>query len=298
MGSRLDAAKSAINAAAKSVLDQNSQNDVATRIKLIAFSTKVVSDSGWYTDYSSFSTAVNNMSAEGGTNWQDALARAQADASGLGGNTYVIFVADGLPSFRKDKYGASRYDRNDGYNSYYGVWGNGSTDSHSRNFNAANDVASQMAKSGITIYSINAFGEATTMQNLPGDYYAANDQGQLNDALSKIVKQITNARSYKNVTITDTLSGDMVSDTASDGSIDANMLTVKVTDKHDNDVTSSQNLPDPNVSGQTITWNLGSTTLQDGYTYSVTADVKLTEQAYTDAAALMNGDDATSTNVY
>ncbi|MDD5799378.1 MAG: hypothetical protein PUD09_01845 [Coriobacteriales bacterium] len=98
--------------------------------------------------------------------------------------------------------------------------------------------------------------------------------------------------------ITDTLSGDMVSDTASDGSIDANMLTVKVTDKHDNDVTSSQNLPDPNVSGQTITWNLGSTTLQDGYTYSVTADVKLTEQAYTDAAALMNGDDATSTNVY
>ncbi|MGN0055448.1 MAG: SpaA isopeptide-forming pilin-related protein [Atopobiaceae bacterium] len=296
VGSRLDAAKSAINAAAKSVLDQNSQDNVATWIKLITFSTKVVSDSDWSTDYSSFSTAVNNMSAEGGTNWQDALARAQADASGRDGNTYVIFVSDGLPSFRNDAYGASPDDRNDGYNSRYGVWGNGNTDPYNRNFDTANAVASQMAQSGITIYSINAFGEATTMQNLPGDYYAANDQDQLNDALSKIVKQITNARSYKKVKITDTLSGDVVSGTASNGDIDA--LTVKVTDKDGNDVTSSQkDLPKPTVNGQTITWEFGDTPLQDGYTYSVTADVKLTERAYTDAAALMNGDTATSKNI-
>ena len=41
------------------------------------------------------------MSAGGGTNWEAALAQAETDAKSAGdGDTYIIFVSDGDPTFR------------------------------------------------------------------------------------------------------------------------------------------------------------------------------------------------------
>lgn len=281
-GTRIQAAKDSLNAAIKTVLAQNTtENPDAVQAKLITFSTDVITNTGWTTDTSSLTSQVNNMQPNGGTNWEAALQAAQRSVPN-NGNTYVVFVSDGLPTFRNSGNGYNDYNRR------YGKYGTGNSDPNNRNFNAANDVAQQMAKAGVTIYSINAFGEAKNMEALPGDYYEANDPKSLKDSLSKIIKQITNARSYKNVKITDNLSGDVVSGTADDGSIKG--YTISVTDNNQHDVTDSESVPQPKISGQNITWDFGDMTLKDGYTYSVSFDVNLTDPAYEDAAKIMNGD--------
>ncbi|MGN0287966.1 MAG: VWA domain-containing protein [Atopobiaceae bacterium] len=314
---RIEAAKAAIKAAGETILDQN-----GTNVQLTTFSDTADASNAFTSDKATFDSQVDGMNAEGGTNWEDALTKAEALAKTSNVPTYIIFVSDGDPTFRDSQiYSDGDYntytqkrvgwlgwswvypDGQDYYDDYNngenGIYGTGNSDPQGWNFTAADAVANRIVNTdGYKLYTLGVSSDVQKMNRLTANaHYQANDPDAMNKALSDIAKAITNARSYKNVKITDTLSGDVVSGTASDGNIDANTLQVKVTDKDGKDVTSSQNLATPTVSGQNITWDLGSTTLQDGYTYSVTADVKLTEQAYTDAAALMNGEKAKSSNI-
>lgn len=332
--SRIKAAKSAVKAAGETILNQK-----GTNVQLTTFSDTADASNAFTSDKATFDSQVDGIQAEGGTNWEDALTKAENLAKNYPDTpTYIIFVSDGDPTYRisqiysddewnthtqgeYDWFGSWQWKYNDGSTYYYdrynhidssgnfdgtridGIYGtgvSGSDDEKGWNFQAANTVADRIVNTDhYTLYTLGVSSDVQKMDRLTANnHYQANDPDAMNKTLSDIAKAITNARSYKNVKITDTLSGDVVSGTASGGDIDVNTLSRKVTDKDDNDVTSSQqNLPKPTVSGKTITWDLGSTTLQDGYTYSVTADVKLTEQAYTDAAALKNGDEATTSNI-
>jgi Mg-chelatase subunit ChlD len=69
-----------------------------------AFSTTARVEIEKTTSYADFSRSVNNIRAEGGTNWEDALQTASTVTfDGDGDATYVIFVSDGNPTFRNTK---------------------------------------------------------------------------------------------------------------------------------------------------------------------------------------------------
>ena len=224
---RLDAAKASIISAAGTILGQE-----GARAKLITFSTNVVADYGWTSDVSEFDGNVSSMSAGGGTNWEAALAQAETDAKSAGdGDTYIIFVSDGDPTFRMSQVyseyiwwgpDATIYQEDRWYYNSDGVYGSGYNDPKGWDFTAANTVANRLiGDDKYTLFTINV-SDSTKMDSLSAtQHYEANSPAAMQSALSSIVKQITHTYSYKNVVMTDTVTtGDMVVGTGADGGVD------------------------------------------------------------------------------
>lgn len=298
---RLAAAKSAIKAAASSILGQAN-----TKVSLVTFSNSAYVDLNPSDNLSSFNSSVEGLTATGGTNWEAGLTKARELVSrDTDTKNYVIFVSDGNPTYRNS---ANGYYLDQNQN---GTYGTGDSDPDGRDFNAADAVAKSLIKSGVTLYNINAFGDADNMQNLgkvsAGHYFNANDSTSLQNALSKIVQDIVNAHSYRNVVMTDTLSDAVVAKTAS-GNLDSDSVTVTVKDKDSKIVAltknndgkysytkddKTQSFDGPTVSGKKVTWNLGDTyQLEDGWTYTASFDVKLTQDTLNKAANLANSGNA------
>jgi len=301
--SRLDAAKASIVSAAGTILGQE-----GARAKLITFSTNVVSDYGWTSDVSEFDGTVSSMSAGGGTNWEAALAQAETDAKSAGdGDTYIIFVSDGDPTFRMSQVyseyiwwgpDATIYQEDRWYYNSDGVYGSGYNDPKGWDFTAANTVASRLiGNDAYTLFTINV-SDSTTMDSLGAtQHYEANSPAAMQSALSNIVKQITDAYSYKNVVMTDTVTtGDMVVGTGADGGVDGFSYT---TTDAGGTPTTWADAPAATYDSEkkTVTWDLGTMSLEDGKTYTVSFKVRLTQQAYDDAARLASGQQATSSNI-
>ena len=296
---RLAAAQSAIRTAANSIIGQGN-----AKVSLVKFSdtASVVVNPTDNLDY--FNSNVNSLTATGGTNWEAGLVAASSDkliSSDANTKNYVIFVSDGNPTFRNSANGYTN-DKNGS------IYGTGISDPNGRNFSAADAVAKSLIKSGVTLYKINAFGDADNMQNLGSvgvdHYFNASDSASLQNALSKIVQDIVNAHSYRNVRMTDTLSDAVVAKTTN-GDLDPNSITVTVKDKDDKTVAPTKNddgtysytkdgklwsFNGPTVSGKTVNWNLGETyQLEDGWTYTASFDVKLTQDTLNKAAEILNG---------
>ena len=120
---RLEAAQEAANQLASALLAHNGQDgnaDDTVEISLVSFSTHATTDVDPTTTYSTFETGVNALNHNGGTNWEAAFAEASDVDFGDNDPTYVIFLSDGLPTFR---------DSANGYNQDYraqdGVYGDG-----------------------------------------------------------------------------------------------------------------------------------------------------------------------------
>lgn len=301
---RLQIAQNAIggsNGLAAQLLSNNGSatgEDASVQLSLVTFADTARTAITGTTNLSVFQNAINGTTAEGGTNWEDALIKANAIATRDGATKYVIFVSDGNPTF----YVGQSNPSGTGYEEEPNVT------------TCYNEAASQLDKSNTNFYGVGVFGNVTRMQDLvtaagsnaSDHYYAASDQTALNNAFANIIQSITNAHSYKNVAMTDTLSGDVVVANTNSGDIDASGLTYTITDADGNQVDASSprsdgktTLPEATVNGKNITWNLGSNyQLKDGYTYTVSFPVKLTQQAYDDAAKLSNGGSDTSRNIY
>ncbi len=299
--SRLDAAKESIKSAASTILGQNN-----TTVSLVTFSTNATGYStvNKTTSISNFNTAVNHLSANGGTNWEAGLKSAEELVSkDSGTSNYVIFVSDGNPTFRDS---ANGYEGD--YHEEDGVYGEGDADTNSYCFNAADTVATRLIESGVTLYNINAFGDADNMRNLGSisedHYFNASDPTKLQNALSKIVQDIVNAHSYRNVVMTDNLSNAVAMATADGKPASAK---VKVTDKGDNTVILKDNnngtysytegsndnkvFNAPKVENSKVTWDLGEDyKLEDGWTYTASFDVLFTQETLDNAAKLLNGE--------
>lgn len=312
---RLDAAKASIISAAGTILGQE-----GARAKLITFGTNVVSDYGWTSDVSEFDGNVSSMSADGGTNWEAALAQAETDAKSAGdGDTYIIFVSDGDPTYRMsqvysdaeytehtrtDKWGRDVYrdaatyrDDKQDYTSDR-VYGSGRDDPKGWDFDAANTVASRLiGTDAYTLFTINVSDSAKMDRLSATQHYEANSPAAMQSALSSIVKQITHTYSYKNVVMTDTVTtGDMVVGTGADGGVDGFSYT---TTDAGGTPTTWADAPAATYDSEkkTVTWDLGTMSLEDGKTYTVSFKVRLTQQAYDDAARLASGQQATSSNI-
>lgn len=206
---RLAAGKTAVKGLAKDLLSKNtSDNPDSVQMALVTFSTTAETNIPKTTDYSTFSNAVDRLSASGGTNWEDALQEVKNISFGDNDPTYVIFCSDGNPTFRNTRgdYSYSDIDINYDYYRQYGVYGTGDENATTveRCYNHARDDARALVNKGKRLYTIGVFGNVDRMKSLtnyaytgsdtgiPDDtyYYAASDSAALNKALKAILQEI------------------------------------------------------------------------------------------------------------
>lgn len=286
---RLTAAKTAANALADQLLASNSADDPAVRMALVTFSTKAsvhdFSGVSWTASADSFKAAVNSLSADGGTNWEDALGKANSLDFGKNDSpTYVIFLSDGNPTYYNGENGK--------------VEGEGDSDPDGKCYdNAKDDARAIVNPGGKEFYAVNAFGDADKMQSLVGyaytgsdegvapvgRYFEVDDQDGLNAAFSAIVDDIEKNYTYTDVVISDKVGAYAVADiSVADGK--ATGFSYKQND------TEWPDAPEATFSNGVVTWNLGDDfKLVDDVTYSVTFKVQPNQVAYDTVANLSNG---------
>ena len=182
---RMQAAKDAVNGLAEALLSHNGAdgNPPDTfEMALVSFSTHATISRGPTTSYNtgnnSFKSAVDGLSATGGTNWEAALQTAASVDFEDNDQTFVIFVSDGNPTFRQTR---GDYNPMDDYyynTAGYGVYGNGSDSQAVNGMPAATTIArcyehavddAQTLANDIgknNFYTIGAFGDVDRMQTL------------------------------------------------------------------------------------------------------------------------------------
>ena len=187
--SRMDATQDAVNGLAEQLLGYNGKdgnpNDTV-QMALVSFSSSARTDISSTTSYSTFSTAVNGLNPNGGTNWEAALKQADGVSFGDSDPTYVIFFSDGAPTMYGNNQGSGYEQEPNMENSY----------------NAARDDAQALANKVGTkrFYTIFAYGEdygATYMTNLTSysgapaeNNYSASNSAELNAAFAEILEAI------------------------------------------------------------------------------------------------------------
>lgn len=289
---RLKAAKAAANGLAGQLLGSNSSEDPAIRMALVTFSSKAsvhkFSSADWTSDADAFATAVNSLSADGGTNWEDALEKArEVEFGNDDASTYVIFVSDGNPTYYND---AKEQD---------GLGGNGG-DFTQTGYEKAASVAKKIASEDESsfFYAVNAFGDADKMKSLvgyaytgednsdkapAGHYFEVSDQTELEKAFASIASDITKSYAYTDVKITDVMSAyaDVVPNDS--GAVDFAY-------HKGGEAWSEAPAASYDSTTKTITWDLGDIVLEKDVAYSVTFKVKASQAAYDAVSAVANGE--------
>ena len=312
---RLSVAKSAVNALASTLLGQNTaENPDLLTMSLVTFSNYATTRITQSTDLTRFQNTVNRLSANGGTNWEDALQTANGLSARQGADVYILFVSDGNPTFRNTRDEGSswngEYTRH--YSNGHTYYGSGNSDYNGLNYQYAAAQAQAITGAGKTLYSIGAFGDATNMQKLAAaagesnNYYDANDQDTLNAAFANIANQITHNVGYQSVTITDGLTN-MTASALVNGSADGFTYSVKdaegnavpLTDNQDGTFSYSNGTGTKTFRGAeytdgTVTWSMDQNdstpfVLDDGYSYTVSFTVWPSQESYDLMAELKNG---------
>ncbi len=300
--SRLEVAKTAVNSMAQHLLtSENQGKDSNIRMALVPFSTTVGNVSNFTDNAMDIVSAVNGLGADDGTNWEAALkaANAKLTSGRKGVKKYIVFMSDGDPTFRTssvrtgtDWLGRPTYDDDDRSGLPAGVHGAGDSDQYGANLSSA--VAEANRRGDATLFSVGVSSDPTKMRGFAdqtkGSYYSATSPDELNKAFADIIGQINRKSSYKNVSITDTLSDYAEFVNASFGSND---VTVTAS-KDGNSVDLNESDYTVTVSGKTVKVTFADGyELQDGVTYTVTFKVRPTQKAYNEYAANKQDDDKT-----
>ena len=287
---RLAAAQAAVNSLAESLLSNNGGNnpDDTIEISLVTFSTHAQISKQPTTSLSEFERVVNGLSANGGTNWEEALKKISTVNFNDNDETYVIFVSDGNPTFYTTD--ANNHD----YNSQYQAYGTGKEEATNitRSYNAAVDDAKAIVDGGAKFYTIGAYGNVDRMESLTtaagapkSNYYSAIDTLQLQEALNAILNDIKSA-GFGSAKITDGTTSNVATSTGV-----SHLLTVDIESfKYYKDDVEWEDAPeaDLNEYGEVV-WDLGSGLLDNGVTYKVTFDAWASQEALDLIADLKNG---------
>ena len=292
MGSqtRLQVAKAAVNSMAEQLLTAENKaagKDKNIQMALVSFSTTAGTVSNFTDTAAGITSTVNGLRADGGTNWEAALKRANtllASSNRKDVKKYIVFMSDGDPTYRDSANGYTKDckdQRIDGNRVY--LCGTGSSDPSNRNFNAA--VAEANKRGDATLFSVGVSSDPDKMSDFAertaGTYFSAADEEGLNKAFNAIIGQIEKHSSYKNVSITDTLSDYAEFASANFGSND---VTVTAS-KGGNSVDLNKSDYTVTVSDKTVKVTfVDGYELQDGVTYTVTFKVRPTQKAYDDYA--------------
>lgn len=211
---RLKVAKNAVNSLVDTLANKkNSNGDPLIRMSLISFSTTAEQKIG-LTDLTTsgvndFKKAVNNLSADGGTNWDYALQLANQQEVDSGRATFVIFVTDGNPTFRNTRTDITN-DQVDAQSAYLSdaVYGEGGADSFGRNFDAAVTQGQAIVGANKNLYTIGISKDVTEVQKFndavggQGAVTAENTE-QLNKAFEDIAASIGATMGVSNIQMTD-----------------------------------------------------------------------------------------------
>ncbi len=318
--SKLTMAKQALtNQNGTGLLDKvlGSAGPDGVKVSLVTFATQASTNNPWYDkdNAQTLKNKVDSISADGGTNWEDALKKAKSlldDDKQEGVQKYVVFLSDGNPSFRVSDgvgydavwvgglFGHYEYRQvtnpDDASRLPSGVHGDGNVYTwqgydaagHSKTYTWSYDFAAKAAKSfGMDskhFFSVKIATEAGKMDDLERD--ATGEPGSsaldgttpstLSSAFGNIVTEITHSQTYTNVTIKDTLSND------------AEIVpgtTPKVSKTDEKNLPS--NLPSGNaasVNGSTVSWAIQedgtNNDLEKGATYTLSINVMPKQSAY------------------
>lgn len=272
---RLDVAKSALDGLADQLI---SQQNSTVKISLETFADSGETPSRYYGagEADKFKSLVNEQSAYGGTNWTDALAKAnQKAAEDSSTPTYIVFLSDGAPT----------YGKNDGDGTY--------TDDQF--VTDAVEVANKRPSNVVGFYAIYTGSDAAdSMNNFASRTNASSkaidgsNSAALQDAFKNIVQTINKGISYTNVKITDTKS-DYVDYVLPEGATKPVFTYMK------NDEAWAEAPQATFVNGQ-VSWNLGNRKLEKGVKYSVSFEVTLNQDAYDEAAMGKLKDNQVPTN--
>lgn len=262
---RLDVAKEALNSLADQLI---ASSDSTVKLSLETFSDRGNTPSQYYAggQASDFKDAVNGLRADGGTNWVDALTKANAKANEDPNTpTYIIFLSDGEPTYGRDRWGTT---------------GNGTT-YRDEYFNNAVDEANKRPSNVAGLFTVYTGSEASEKMNsfaqktTGGSAFDGTDSEKLNAAFANIIQTITKSAGYKDVRIVDKLS-EYVTGTAADGAIDLASVSYQKNGEAWADPPRASIGEDG-----TLIWDLSSVgELEKGTTYKVTFKVKPSQAAY------------------
>lgn len=291
---RLDAAKSAVNSVAETLLGKNGQNGAPNdlvEMGLVTFGSTAETRLSKTTSVSTFTNTVNGLSAYSGnyagTNWEAALASAQSFNFGDKDKTYVIFVSDGNPTMRNSPI--TWFEKNFGTPPF----GSGYEDTGNVQdcYDAAKDDARAIVNKGKDLYTIGCFGNVSRMQELTnyaynstnsGKYYSASNADQLSTALNEIATAISNLLGQSNVTVTDGVT--------SLSTISANVAGNPEGFIYKKNGAVWANAPAAKIVDSKVVWDLSSIgSLENGAKYSVEFDVWPSQDAFDLVADLNNG---------
>lgn len=285
---RLDVAKEALNSLADQLI---ASSDSTVKLSLETFSDRGNTPSQYYAggQASDFKDAVNGLRADGGTNWVDALTKANAKANEDPNTpTYIIFLSDGEPTYGRDRWGTT---------------GNGTT-YRDEYFNNAVDEANKRPSNVAGLFTVYTGSEASEKMNsfaqktTGGSAFDGTDSEKLNAAFANIIQTITKSAGYKDVRIVDKLSK-YVTGTADDGAIDLESVSYQKNGEAWADPPRASIGEDG-----TLSWDLSSVgELEKGTTYKVTFKVKPSQAAYDKAvengeATKLPSNDGVGTKVF
>lgn len=292
---RLQVAKKATNTMIDQLLANNATNPGSVRISLVSFDTFASDATAWSTNSENLHSIVNGYKTpqssqlgghRGGTNWEDALQKADGTQPRADAQKHVIFVSDGNPTFRISSINGNPDDR---YNDVHGHGDDEYYHSHPNyNYDAAKDDAKKIVDGGAAFYTVGTFGDAARMQNLATDagasdnYYKADDEAALKAAFKNIVASITHSMGYRNVTLKDGLTS-----LTSSAFVHGKPGDFKYTKNG-----AAWTPPDAQkarVNGNQVIWDLGDMELEDGVTYTLSFTVWPNQEAYDLVADLNNG---------
>ncbi|MEE8722064.1 MAG: FctA domain-containing protein [Eggerthellaceae bacterium] len=295
---RMEVAADAVNSLAEQLLQNNTAEHPDTvTMSLITFDNYAMTRVDKTTSLATFTSKVpTQVQRDRGTNWEDALNKANGLQTRSGAQTYVIFVSDGDPTLRATRgsgYGSefSRSSERDAYGMTHVYYGSGNSDNNGLNYQYAATMAGIIGGSGKAFYSIGAFGTVSRMQNLAAaagqsdNYFSASDGEALEEAFSSIIGTITHQFSYSKVKINDGLTS-LTASTVLSGTASDFTYT-----KTAGGVTSTwTDAPAATCSGSSVTWDLSSAgALEDGVTYTVSFTVWPSQEALDVVAQLKNG---------
>ena len=288
---RMAAAKAAINELAAELLgkndftDSSTANDDIIEMALISFSTNASNSTIPTNKISTFQGYVNNVSADGGTNWDQALQKVASVNFGADDNdpTYVIFVSDGNPTY----YMKGNDTKGDGTETAENI---------NVSYNAAKESAKNIvSKLQYTFYAIGAYGNVSRMVDLveysgasADNYFDASNTEDVNDAFASISSDISKA-GYGEVKIIDGTTSNVTTST----NVVAHLLTVDINSfkYYKNNVEWPKGeAPEASLNDNgEVVWDLGSGVLEDGVTYEVRFDVWPSQYTLDLIADLKNG---------
>ena len=303
---RLARAKKAVNDMANTLLNGDIEG---VKMALVSFSTTAGTVQEFTDSFNTYTRAVNNLNASGGTNWEQALSIANRMAVDSDAATFVVFVTDGDPTYRvsRGNYTNDNLDMrtNSTYDRYreYGLFGMG-TDNNSttvsRCFDAAVPEVSSILASNKTFYAIGVSSSVTKAQNLVdeaggGTAYLATDSDALEDAFENITQSIKTTLGFGDVEITDGITELANVEMKVMQEVDPESFTYyKVTSSGQSEwdpVSEGAGLASYDPGTGSVTWNMGEGfQLEDGVTYTVTFKAWPSQQAYDLVAQLNNGE--------